>query len=582
MILRLVWRSLLHRPGRSVLLLLGYAVGVGVTATLLSIGAALVDASRDRELTGGGDLTVLPVGLDLETYRTGGVSALHFTVEQAPFLYRQVLAGPRFSDRVEAAAPWMEDEMLYLRAGPGTGGPVGPDGGGQDGGEVVPVSADGAIPSLSRALGGAPDLVAGSWEDHGADTLWRAPGDSALLAELDAFHLPEGAAAGDSTWAEWHYFNVMLPDGEGWLYLTYMVAGEVPDGEWGGRLLATLTTADEEGAGGPTYRSRRFREDFPAGEVTFHLDRPDLRIGPGEVRLGSDGGYRLRASVPREDEEGGSRHGGEDGPHDGAREILEVDLEVRAASPRYLPPLEISPGAFPSGYTVPVLDGRAAGRICVGETCRRVEGAPAYHDHNWGTWRNVTWDWGQAHMEVHSVLYGGVRRGAGPDAVTGGRFLFLADSLGFAGLWPLDEVKHRWPDSGGFSVVGVESADGGVDSAPCRFDEERTWRAGEGPRIETTVSRGGDSLQLRVEVLHAKATPPEDEAGADACFYQMMGDALLEGRVRGGTVRDSGRGFFETWERGEVQNPGPVGSGTGRDTLPGGGEETQTVYILNR
>ena len=236
MILRLVWRSLVRKPGRSLLLLAGYALGVGVTLTLLSIGTALLESSRDRTLVGGGDLTVLPEGLDLETFRTGGVSSLYFTVDQAPFLHRQVLEGPRLADAVRAAAPWMEDQLLHLER--------------EDG--LQAVSADGMIPSRAAALGVSPRLVEGGWSDGAADRRWLAPSDSALYAGIDAFHLPPPAARGDSTWAEWHYFNVRLPEGRGWLYLTCMVAGQVPDGRWGGRMLATLVeqTGGREPAGG--------------------------------------------------------------------------------------------------------------------------------------------------------------------------------------------------------------------------------------------------------------------------------------------------------------------------------------------
>ena len=55
----------------------------------------------------GGDLVVVPAGIDLETLKTGGVSSLYFTIDQARFLYREVLTGAREGHRVAAAAPWM-------------------------------------------------------------------------------------------------------------------------------------------------------------------------------------------------------------------------------------------------------------------------------------------------------------------------------------------------------------------------------------------------------------------------------------------------------------------------------------------
>lgn len=588
MIFRLVWRSLLRRPGRSLLLLGGYALGVGVTVALLSIGSALVEQARDRELVGGGELAVVPAGIDLETIKTGGVSSLYFTVEQAPFLYRQVLAGPRFGDRIEAAAPWIDDELVHLEVG----------------GRTHPASAGGRVPSLARTMGVPAEIVAGGWDDAAVDRDWSAPGDSALYADMDRFHLPSGGAAGDSTWAEWHFFAVRLPgdavadggaetsgvdadggggaDGRGgagggaaggWLHLTYMVAGAVPDGRWGGRVLATLVTGtapDADGAdgGGPpasgargascdgtssrgapgrpppstSARTRAIR--VPADEVAFSLAGPDLEIGRASVALDSAGTYRLVARLPPPD--GGADaapsagdEGGREGP-DGAagsdadpgEGTLHVELEVRAASRRHLPPLDVSSGDYPSGYTAPILDGRARGRVCVGDACRRLERAPAYHDHNWGVWRDVTWDWGQARAGPYSTLWGGVRREPAPDRGSRGRgeregpgrrFLFLADTLGFLGLFPVDSLGYR-----------RAAADGEPPD-------------GEGPRprrLGLRASRPPDTVRIDGAVRHVRTSRG---ARTDALFHQMEGEVELRGRLRGRELRATGRGFFETW-----------------------------------
>ena len=93
-----------------------------------------------------------------------------------------------------------------------------------------------------------------------------------MLREIDRFHLPTGEAARDSTWAEWHYFNVILED-DRWIYLTFMVAGALaePDG-WGGRILLTIREPD----GTPPLPHAR---DFPATAVRFDTASPDLRFG---------------------------------------------------------------------------------------------------------------------------------------------------------------------------------------------------------------------------------------------------------------------------------------------------------------
>jgi len=493
-ILRLVRRSLSRQPGRSLLLLAGYALGVAVTVTLLSIGDALVEQSRDRRLVGGGDLVVIPRGLDLETLKTGGTSSLYFRVTQAPFLYRQVLAGPRLEDEIRAAAPWIEDELLYLRTGAG--------------GDVRPVSAGGRIPGRSEALGARPDLLSGSWSDVAADRRWTAPDDSTLYAEIDRFHLPPPEAAADSTWAEWHYFNLRLPGDRGWLYLTYMVAGQVPDGRWGGRLLATRVDPPEP--------ARVYSVDVPARAVELSTETPDLTVGDATVRLTGDGLYRLRARIPPEGEPAGAP--------------LTLEATVRPAPGRYLPPVDASPGAFPSGYAVPILRGSASGRLCESGRCRRFGEATAYHDHNWGTWRGVSWDWGQAQAGPYSIVYGrviGPEAGDGDDAAPAG-FAFLTDSLGWLGAFSIDSLAYPGADTAG----------------------------GRPAAVRLLASRPGDTLRLEARVRHLRSSRADPSSeGADLRFLQMEGPVELGGRVLGRRIDADGAGFYETWtgERGPTR-----------------------------
>ena len=480
MIGRLVWQSLAQRPGRSLLLLLGYGLGVGVTVALLSIGDALVEQSQDRDLLGGGDLVVVPAGIDLETLKTGGVSSLNFTVDQARYLYREILTGPRQSGLIDAAAPWIDDALLYLEL---------PD-------SSVAVAARGQIPSRAQALGVAPDLLRGEWRDSEADRLWMAPGDSALRAEIDAFHRPTGPAAQDSTWAEWHYFNILAPDESYWLYLTYLVGGRIEDGRWGGQILANLVRRDGS--------ERRFEDRREAEDVRFSTERPDLDIGDSSVRLLGDGRYELRARVPAAD---------------GRADTLTLDLLLDPSPRRYLPPVDVSPGGFTSGYVVPVLDGTSVGELCPGSRCLQVEDAISYHDHNWGVWRRVTWDWGSARAGDLSILYGGVQR----DDADGGRFLFVVDSLGLRGVLPIRELEYQWSD------VPI---DGGARMKPESF--------------RLLAARGSDSLSLRVSVEHLRTTPREEDG---AYFHQMRGAAEVHGSLLGEPVEETGAGFFETWTR---------------------------------
>ena len=70
MIGTLAFRHLLVKKARSLFLLLGFSIGVGVMIVLLSVGEAMLDQSRDVSLVGGGEVTVLPQGIDIEAMRT--------------------------------------------------------------------------------------------------------------------------------------------------------------------------------------------------------------------------------------------------------------------------------------------------------------------------------------------------------------------------------------------------------------------------------------------------------------------------------------------------------------------------------
>src|SRR5919202_3262746 len=101
----LALRNLTHRPWRAALLLFGYGIGVGVMIVLLSIGEALITQARDEKLVGGGDVTVLPEGLDVEVMKTGGLGGLFFSIDNARFVYLQLLASPRPAGEARGVAP---------------------------------------------------------------------------------------------------------------------------------------------------------------------------------------------------------------------------------------------------------------------------------------------------------------------------------------------------------------------------------------------------------------------------------------------------------------------------------------------
>ena len=481
MITTLAFRHLWVRKVRSAFLLLGFALGVGVMVVLLSVGEAMLDQSRDVSLVGGGEVTVLPQGIDVEAMRTGGLSGMYFTIERARFLTRQVLGGPRAAGTIRTVAPALEGKLVYLCAVRAHC-------------EPVALRAGGEIPSRAEAVGAGLDVVAGSWSDSPRDSAYVAPTAQQLYDELDAFHVPTRP---DSTWGEWQYYNLVTGPDE-WWYITYLVGGSLsltpaPGDRWGGRLLVTHRRPDG--------RHERFTADDPAARVRLDTTRADLTLGESTVRQ-RDGIYHLQGVAS-----------GPGGP-------LHLDLTVRPSPNRYFPPVELRDDAFRSGYVVPALAAEASGRICIRGKCSEVRGAPAYHDHNWGVWRAVTWEWGAGTGRGLSLLYGGVYA---PDRTTSPFFLTLVDSLGVRRVLRFRRIDY----------AGAQPADGipGV-SAPERFTLVGTWER--------------DTVTLQVRVAHALAT--DMSAGSfRRTFLQMRGAFTPRGRLSGAVVQDEGQGFFETY-----------------------------------
>ena len=302
----------------------------------------------------------------------------------------------------------------------------------------------------------------------------------------------------DSTWGEWHYFNVITGPDE-WWYITYLIGGEVPAGDWGGQLLVTRRS--------PAGRYDRFTAQAPSSLVAFDTARADVSIARSSVRQ-REGTYRLHAEAQ-----------GESG-------AVRIDLTIVPARRRYFPAVELRNDEIVSGYVVPALSASASGKICLPGGCRSVSGVPAYHDHNWGVWRDVRWEWGTGQGDRFNLLYGGVYgREEEPGSGRASFFMTLVDSLGVRQVLRFNRIRYE----GRRRVSGATGA-----AAPASF------------------SLGGihdaDTVHLRVRVTDALATRMK-ASDFRRVFLQMRGAFILQGRLGGEAVADSGMGFFETYTR---------------------------------
>jgi hypothetical protein len=473
----LAFRHLLVRKLRSLFLLAGFSLGVGVMIVLLSVGQAMLEQSRDAPLVGGGQVTVLPQGIDIEAMRTGGLGGMFFGIDRARFLVRQGIGGERQRALVRTVSPAIEGKLLYLRRG----------------GHTLAVRAGADIPSRSRSLGSGLEIRAGKWEDSHADSIYIVPTRQQLYDELDRFHRP---LRPDSAWGEWHYFNLVISPDE-WWYVTYLVGGAGPSGQ----LLITHKL--------PSGAYQRFSALAVPGRVTFDTSKADLSLAKDSV-IQRAGIYRVLGSAK------------------GQAGTVSLDLQIAPAPNRYFPPVDLGDKNFESGYVVPGLVATGSGKICVEAHCRTFSEVPAYHDHNWGIWRDVTWEWGAARGNNLSILYGGVYQPAPSTEVAGAGsstpfFLTLLDSLGIKQVLRFKRISY----------LGLRDASGVIGAKSPR-------------QFRILASRGSDTLHLDVRVLDALATNMRTR-GFRRLFLQMRGRFVVSGRVLGQVIADSGAGFFETY-----------------------------------
>jgi hypothetical protein len=520
-------RALLDRPWRSTLLLLGYGTGVAIMIVLLSVGDALLEEARDRNLVAGGDVVVLPEGVDPAVIKVNGVTGLFLTISNARFIVKDVLTGPRFQSAVAAAAPQLSDRLVYARVR----------------GRTVAATGSAGIPSLDRAAHAARAVFGAT--DSAGDRAWLDPSVPGLADRVDHFHEPPAAAgpppadanakparaAGSSppdrtVWAEWDYFNVIDPGRRAYAYLTVL-------GGAGGRG-AVIARVRRPGAA---------VEDVvvPArvGPHDISTTSAAQRVGPARVHVDA-GGYRITVDDPR----------------------LRVDLRIRPDRGFMLPPVELRQDGAISGYVVPAVRGRADGTIRTPGGALVLSDAPAYHDHNWGTWRGVTWEWGEATSASGAYVYGNIhlpRGDAAEGSALGTLFVWGADSRA-AATSPATPHAPRVERGGLVAVLPITRITyGGWHPGPT-VGARRVRAPGE---VVVRAANGDDTMLLTIRIWDALGSRPlgasagtsvserVSSAGpspaATQTFLQLRGEAQLRGTIGGRPVNWQGPAASETF-----------------------------------
>jgi hypothetical protein len=150
-----------------------------------------------------------------------------------------------------------------------------------------------------------------------------------------------------------------------------------------------------------------------------------------------------------------------------------------------------------------------------------------YHDHNWGFWQGVSWQWGQAQQGDLSVIYGRVfppREAADPDTIPG--------------------------------FVGVLGPDGPLGySTNVRIVEDDDERGQ--PRTITIRARGS-ALDFELQFNVASAVTSHMAQGPLANgidFLQMRGQYTVKGRAGSREVAFTAPGAAETFRGPDPRGP---------------------------
>jgi hypothetical protein len=167
---------------------------------------------------------------------------------------------------------------------------------------------------------------------------------------------------------------------------------------------------------------------------------------------------------------------------------------------------------------VPALAGAFSGTLRTSKETVAIGGATGYHDHNWGFWDGVSWQWGQVASDDLSIVFGQVF--PPPDAA--------------------DETRIP----GFMAVLGPRG--------PLGFATDVVIDDHDLPRIEVRARGRGVDLRLTFMVEETTRTSrmmARRPSGPPMDFLQLGGVYHARGRVGDRNVDFTARGSAETFRQ---------------------------------
>src|SRR6185436_21144359 len=154
-----------------------------------------------------------------------------------------------------------------------------------------------------------------------------------------------------------------------------------------------------------------------------------------------------------------------------------------------------------------VMSGTLDGMLSIDGEPISLAAGTGYHDHNWGFWQGVSWQWGQAQQGDLSLIFGRVfppREAADPDSIPG--------------------------------FVGALGPDGPLGYSTDVRITERNDDRGRPQRIEVRARSTSLELDLTFTVASSVTTrmatgPLGRDAPGGVDFLQMRGEYAVSGRA---------------------------------------------------